>query len=128
MMDSQEKRYETMAQVIERVKELAQCEGTPEKEEVEMLKSLFYKLHIQEREQQLKNYLDEGGDPEKYVIQPDTAEAEFKAAMAVVRERRQRLFKEQEAEKLENLKKKQAIIEKIKAMVTSPEAANQQYQ
>lgn len=127
-MDSQEKRYETMAQVIERVKELAQCEGTPEKEEVEMLKSLFYKLHIQEREQQLKNYLDEGGDPEKYVIQPDTAEAEFKAAMAVVRERRQRLFKEQEAEKLENLKKKQAIIEKIKAMVTSPEAANQQYQ
>ena len=127
-MDSQEKRYETMAQVIERVKELAQCEGTPEKEEVEMLKSLFYKLHIQEREQQLKNYLDEGGDPEKYVIQPDTAEAEFKAAMAVVRERRQRLFKEQEAEKLENLKKKQAIIEKIKAMATSPEAANQQYQ
>lgn len=127
-MDSQEKRYETMAQVIERVKELAQCEETPEKEEVEMLKSLFYKLHIQEREQQLKNYLDEGGDPEKYVIQPDTAEADFKAAMAVVRERRQRLFKEQEAEKLENLKKKQAIIEKIKAMVTSPEAANQQYQ
>lgn len=128
MMDSQEKRYETMAQVIERVKELAQCEETPEKEEVEMLKSLFYKFHIQEREQQLKNYLEAGGDPEKYVIQPDTAEADFKAEMAIIRERRQKLFKEQEAEKLENLKRKQTIIERIKAMVTSPEEANQQYQ
>ena len=127
-MDSQEKRYETMAQVIERVKELAQCEETPEKEEVEMLKSLFYKFHIQEREQQLKNYLEAGGDPEKYVIQPDTAEADFKAEMAIIRERRQKLFKEQEAEKLENLKRKQTIIERIKAMVTSPEEANQQYQ
>lgn len=128
MMDSQEKRYETMAQVIERVKELAQCEETPEKEEVEMLKSLFYKFHIQEREQQLKNYLEAGGDPEKYVIQPDTAEADFKAEMAIIRERRQKLFKEQEAEKQENLKRKQTIIERIKAMVTSPEEANQQYQ
>lgn len=128
MMDSQEKRYETMAQVIERVKELAQCEETPEKEEVEMLKSLFYKFHIQEREQQLKNYLEAGGNPEKYVIQPDTAEADFKAEMAIIRERRQKLFKEQEAEKLENLKRKQTIIERIKAMVTSPEEANQQYQ
>lgn len=109
-MDSQEKRYETMAQVIERVKELAQCEETPEKEEVEMLKSLFYKFHIQEREQQLKNYLEAGGDPEKYVIQPDTAEADFKAEMAIIRERRQKLFKEQEAEKLENLKRKQTIM------------------
>ena len=127
-MDSQEKRYETMAQVIERVKELAQCEETPEKEEVEMLKSLFYKFHIQEREQQLKNYLEAGGDPEKYVIQPDTAEADFKAEMAIIRERRQKLFKEQEAEKQENLKRKQTIIERIKAMVTSPEEANQQYQ
>ena len=127
-MDSQEKRYDTIAQVIERVKELAQSEETPTKEEVEQLKSLFYKLHIQEREQQLKEYLDAGGDPEKYIIKPDNTEAEFKAEMAIIRERRQKVFLEQEAEKQENLKKKQDIIEKIRQMVTSPEEANQQYQ
>ena len=55
MMDSQEKRYETTAQVIDRVKELAQSEETPAKEEVDLLKSLFYKLHSQERDQQLKD-------------------------------------------------------------------------
>lgn len=127
-MDSQEKRYDTIAQVLERVRELARSEETPIKEEVEQLKSLFYKLHIQEREQQLKEYLEEGGDPEKYVIKPDTNEADFKADMAVIREKRQKLFLEQEAEKQENLKKKQNIIEKIRMMVTSPEEANQQYQ
>ena len=127
-MDSQEKRYDTIAQVIERVKELAQSEETPTKEEVEQLKSLFYKLHIQEREQQLKEYLDAGGDPEKYIIKPDNTEAEFKAEMAIIRERRQKVFLEHEAEKQENLKKKQDIIEKIRQMVTSPEEANQQYQ
>lgn len=138
MMDSQvqaseacsgmEKRYETIAQVIERVKELAQSEDTPSKDEVELLKSLFYKLHFQEREQKLKEYLEQGGDPEKYVIQPDDSEEVFKAEMAIVREKRQKVFMEQEAEKQENLKKKQAIIEKIKTMATSPEEANQSYQ
>ena len=127
-MDSQEKRYDTIAQVIERVKELAQSEETPTKEEVEQLKSLFYKLHIQEREQQLHEYLDAGGDTDKYIIKPDNTEAEFKAEMAIIRERRQKVFLEQEAEKQENLKKKQDIIEKIRQMVTSPEEANQQYQ
>lgn len=127
MMDSQEVRYETMAQVIERVKELAQSEETPEKEEVEILKGQFYKLHFQEREQQMKDYLEQGGDPEKYVIQPDKNEEVFKTEMAIIREKRQKLFLEQEAEKKANLEKKQAIIEQIKTMVTSPEEANQHY-
>ena len=128
MMDSQEKRYETTAQVIDRVKELAQSEETPAKEEVDLLKSLFYKLHSQERDQQLKDYLNAGGDPEKYVVRPDDGEAVFKAEMAVIREKRQKVYLEQEAEKQENLKKKLAIIETIKGMLTSPEEANAKYQ
>lgn len=128
MMDSQEKRYETTAQVIDRVKELAQSEETPAKEEVDLLKSLFYKLHSQERDQQLKDYLYAGGDPEKYVVRPDDGEAVFKAEMAVIREKRQKVYLEQEAEKQENLKKKLAIIETIKGMLTSPEEANAKYQ
>ena len=120
MMDSQEKRYETLAQIVERVKELAASGVTPEKDEMETLKSLFSRMHNQERDKQLKEYIDNGGDPERYVIQPDPYEGEFKTAMAVIRERRQKLFMEQEAEKQENLKLKQDIIEKIKTMATTP--------
>ena len=122
------KVYETKQEVLERVKEIAHGEETPQKDEVEYLKTAFYKLHIAEREAKLKAYIDGGGDPETYQVTPDEDEEVFKAEMGVIKERRQQLFREQEAEKEENLKKKQAIIEKIKSMVTSPEEASKTYQ
>ena len=122
------KVYTTKKEVLDRVKEIAHGEEAPQKEEVEYLKTAFYKLHIAEREAQLKEYIDGGGDPEAYQITPDEDEEVFKAEMSVIKERRQQIFREQEAEKEENLKKKQAIIEKIKAMVTSPEEASKTYQ
>ena len=122
------KVYTSKKEVLERVKEIAHGEEAPQKEEVEYLKTAFYKLHIAEREAKLKEYIDGGGDPETYQITPDEDEEVFKAEMGVIKERRQQLFREQEAEKEENLKKKQAIIEKIKAMVTSPEEASKTYQ
>ena len=121
------KVYETKKEVLDRVKELAHGDEAPQKEEVEYLKTAFYKLHIAEREAKLKDFIDAGGDPETYQITPDEDEEVFKAEMGVIKERRQQLFREQEAEKEENLKKKQNIIEKIKAMVTSPEEANKSY-
>lgn len=122
------KVYSTKKEVLERVKEIAHAEETPQKEEVEYLKTAFYKLHIAEREANLKDFIDAGGDPEAYQITPDEDEEVFKAEMGVIKERRQQLFREQEAEKEENLKKKLAIIEKIKSMVTSPEEASKTYQ
>jgi len=122
------KVYETKKEVLDRVKELAHGDEAPQKEEVEYLKTAFYKLHIAEREAKLKDFIDAGGDPETYQITPDEDEEVFKAEMGVIKERRQQLFREQEAEKEENLKKKLDIIEKIKAMVTSPEEASKTYQ
>ena len=123
-MDSQEM---TKKEVLERIREIAHGDEAPQKEEVDSLKAAFYKLHIAEREARLKEYIDGGGDPEQYQITPDEMEEAFKAEMGVIKEKRQKLFKEQEQEKQENLEKKLAIIEKIKAMVTSPEEANKSY-
>ena len=122
------KTYATKAEVLDRVKELAHGEEMPQKDEVDYLKTVFYKLHIAEREARLKEYIEGGGDPEAYQITPDEAEEVFKAEMGIIKERRQQLYREQEAEKEENLKKKLSIIEKIKSMVTSPEEASKTYQ
>ena len=122
------KVYETKKEVLERVKEIAHGEEMPQKDEVDYLKTTFYKLHIAEREAKLRAYIDGGGAPELYQITPDEDEEVFKAEMGVIRERRQQQFREQEAEKEENLRKKLEIIEKIKAMVTSPEEANKTFQ
>ena len=128
--EPQEERkvYETKKEVLDRVKEIAHGEEAPQKEEVDYLKTVFYKLHIAEREARLKEYIEGGGDPEQYQITPDEDEEVFKAEMGIIKERRQQQFREQEAEKEENLKRKLDIIEKIKGMVTSPEEANKTFQ
>ena len=120
--------YETKKEVVERLKELAHGEETPTKEEVDLLKTTFYKLHFAERDAAQKAYLDAGGDPEKYTVLPDEDEEVFKAEMGIIKERRSKVFQEQEAEKQENLQKKLDIIEKIKNMATSPEEANRSFQ
>ena len=122
------KVYETKKEVLDRIKEIAHGDENPQKEEIDYLKTSFYKLHIAEREANLKAYIDGGGDPEAYQITPDEDEEVFKAEMGIIKEKRAKLFKEQEAEKLVNLEKKLAIIEKIKSMITSPEEANKAYQ
>ena len=141
MMDSQEnallqgtveepakKAYATKQEVLERVKEIAHSDEAPNKEELDHLKTTFYKLHLAERDAQMKEYLAGGGDPEKYVLLPDDTEEAFKAEMQIIKEKRAKIFLAQEAEKQANLQKKLEIIEKIKAMTTSPEEANKSYQ
>ncbi len=119
--------YATKEEVLERAKELAHGDETPTKDEVDLLKTTFYKLTTAEREQRIKEFVETGGQPEDYRIVPDETEEAFKAEMGVIRERRAKLFKEQEAEKEANLKRKIEIIEKIKSMVTTPEEANKTF-
>ena len=123
-----QKVYATKAEILERVREIAHGDETPQKEEVDNLKTAFYKLHIAEREAHIKAFIDGGGDPNQYQIVPDSVEEAFKAEMGIIKEKRAKLFKEQEAEKQENLTKKLAIIDKIKPMITTPEEANKSYQ
>ena len=122
------KSYATKAEVLTRLKELAHGDETPSKAEVDHLKTVFYKLHIQQREAQQKEFLEKGGNPEEYQVVPDAEEETFKAEMSLVKEKRQKAFIEQEKEKQENLQKKLDIIEKVKALATSPEEANKAYQ
>ncbi len=122
------KVYTTKAEVLERVKEIAHGDETPSKDEVDHLKTIFYKLHKADREAQLKEYIDNGGDPNQYVVHPDPDEETFKAEMILIREKRSKAFQELEKEKEENLQKKLAIIERIKGMATSPEEANKSFQ
>ena len=121
------KVYKTKQEVVERLKEIAASDKAPVKDEIDLLKTVFYKLHIAEREARLKEYIDGGGNPETYQVVPDQDEETFKAQMAVIREKRAHIMQQQEAEKQANLEKKLEIIEKIKAMATSPDEAGKSY-
>lgn len=122
-----QKDYGNKQEVLERIREIAQ-EDAPKKDEVDYLKTVFYKMHNAEREAAMKQYLEDGGDPAAYQVFPDELEEAFKAEMIIIREKRAKIFREQEEEKEANLQKKLAIIEKIKNMLTTPEDANKSYQ
>ena len=126
-MAAQPIAYATKREVVERLRQLAHGDEMPRKDEVEQLKTIFYKLHRAGRDAELKEYIDAGGDPEKYQLKPDEDEVAFKAEMSIVREKRAKLFQEQEAQKQANLARKLEIIERIKAMATSPDEANKSY-
>ena len=127
MEEPAKKVYATKQEVLERVKEIAHSDDIPNKEELDHLKTAFYKILLTEREAKTKEYLENGGEPDKFVLLPDETEEAFKAEMQIIKEKRAKIFLEQEAEKQANLQKKLEIIEKIKAMAISPEEANNSY-
>ena len=122
-----QKMYASKHEVLERVKELAHSDETPAKDEIDHLKTAFYKLLFAEREADQKTFIENGGDPEAYVMKTDDSEEQFKAEMGLIKEKRAKAFQQQEEEKKANLQRKQQIIEKIKMMSTSPEEANKSY-
>ena len=123
----EQRTYATKQAVLDRVKEIAHSDETPAKDEIDHLKTVFYKLHFAERDAEQKAYLAAGGDPEKYTVMPDEQEEAFKAEMGIIKEKRAKLMQEQEEEKERNLQRKLEIIDKIKQMVTSPEDAGKSY-
>ena len=121
------KQYTTKQEIIDKIKTLASSETVPSREEIESLKSTFYRIHLAEREAEQKAYLDAGGDPSAYKVAPSEDEMVFKAERSLIKEKRAKLLQEQEKERQENLKQKLAIIESIKAIATSPDEANKSY-
>ncbi|MCH5312441.1 MAG: DUF349 domain-containing protein, partial [Prevotella sp.] len=123
----EQKIYADKAEVLARMKEIAESEDAPDRDEVSLLQALYYKMQRAEREASMKEFVDGGGEPEAYQMPVDETEDDFKAALSVIKERRQKLFLEQKEEEQRNLQKKLDILEKIKAMSTSPEEANKSY-
>ena len=119
--------FTSKREVLDRVRELAHGETAPDKDEVDYLKTAFYKLHIAEREANYKEFIEGGGNPDNFQILPDELEEAFKAEMGVIKEKRAKLLQELEEEKERNLQRKLEIIDKIKQMVTSPEDAGKSY-
>ena len=119
--------YQTKEEIIARLKEIVEGEDEISRQEVEALKSNFYRIQKQQSEDAYKAYIDGGGDPDAYMPAPNTDEAAFKDYMAAIREKRAAQH-EAEVQTLEdNYAKKLTIIEKIKEILASPDEVNKSY-
>ena len=118
---------QTKEEVIERLKEINEDACNADKQELDLLKQNFYKLHKAEQETARKAFIDGGGAPEAFIPQPDDAESRFKDIMSSIKEKRSAIQAEQDKEKEDNLVKKLAIIDRLKELAESPEDANKAY-
>ena len=119
--------YETTAQIIERLKQIAESDEEVSRQETDALKSNFYRLHKQQAEQAYQQYIEQGGDPEAYQPQPSEDEPLFKEQMEIVRQKRAAQHEEEERQKEENYTRKLAIIDKIKEILANPDEVNRYY-
>ena len=114
-------------EVIARLQVIDQQEEPADKNELDALKQTFYRLRNAEVEAARKAFEENGGLPEAFTSPKDEFEQQFKEIMSSIKEKLNALKAEEEQEKLNNLEKKLAIIERIKELAESPEDTNKAY-
>lgn len=117
---------ETKDEIIERLKEIDANGGNADKAELDLLKVNFYKLHKAGIEAAKKAF-EEKGEEGEFVPPVDEYEEQFKSIMASIKEKRSSIAAQEEKELEENLARKIAIIERIKALTESQDDANKSY-
>lgn len=117
----------TKAEVIEVLKQIVYNGGNVERTELDHLKMLYYRFHNADVVSAREKFIEEGGKAEDFMPAPDMDEENFKAQLSLIREMRNKAAEALEAEKQQNLKRKQEIIERIKALAATPEDADKGY-
>jgi hypothetical protein len=97
------------------------------REDVDRIKSLFYKKLRAEAEERKSKFLEGGGKIEEYKIYVDPLDHRIKELLDKYREKKTDYSKIQEAEKFDNLRKKYEIIDKIKDLVNREESINKTF-
>ena len=117
----------TKEDILNRLQEIAADVENVAKAEIDGLKQMFYKLHNAEIEASKKQFIENGGTAENFIIPTDSREEEFKRIMSVIKEKRGAANAELERQKEMNLQIKLSIIEELKDLIESPEDANKSY-
>ena len=112
---------------MDRLREIQEEDKGGDKNELDLLKQVFYKLHKAAQMAARNAFIEEGGAPEDWRAEVDAAEENFKAIMANIRQRRAEIAEALEKQKEENLDRKLAIIERIKELATTPEEVSQNF-
>ena len=97
------------------------------REAVAQIKMAFYALRKAEVEAEKAEFVAAGNDEAAFEAKEDAEEARMKDVLNQLKEKRAEFNNAQEAMRQENLSKKRAIIEEIKAIAVDPDGVNKQY-
>jgi hypothetical protein len=94
------------------------------RDEVEAIKTAYYKIHHGEIEAQKAAFIEAGNPEEAFVPAQDPLEHELKELLRLYKEKRSELNESLEHEKEHNLTAKTEVIEGIKALINRQESLN----
>lgn len=97
------------------------------REAVGQIKMAFYALRKAEVEAEKAEFIAAGNDETSFEAKEDAEEARMKDVLNQLKEKRAEFNNAQETIRQENLAKKRAIIEEIKAIAVDPDSVNKQY-
>ena len=118
---------QTQEEVIKRLSEINEDACNADKQEIDILKQTFYKLHKADQEAAKKKFVEEGGNPNDFVPSPDPFEESFKEVMNSIKEKRSVMAAELEQQKETNLLRKMDILNKMKALTETTEDTGKIY-
>lgn len=115
-------------EIIEKLKQLIYESNIEEtRKDIDLLKRLFYRNLRRQQDALRQEIIEATGNELEVSLPKDPNEDYLKELWAEYGKKRAELAKQQEAERLENLKKKEEIIEKIKVLANGEESMNKTF-
>ena len=124
-IDVEGKSKEELAAMLEEI--VQEPDVAKIKDQVTAIRVRFMKLNKEDLDKEMEAFIEGGGDRESYQHVMDGAEKRFNAAFGIFKANRARQNELMDAQKLENLAQKKAILEELKQLIASEETLKKTY-
>ena len=124
-LDIEGKSKEELAAMLEEI--VQESDVAKIKDQVTAIRVRFMKLNKEDLDKEMEAFIEGGGDRESYQHVMDEAEKRFNAAFGIFKANRARQNELMDAQKLENLAQKKAILEELKQLIASEETLKKTY-
>ena len=115
-------------EILEKLTSLVEATTTDAiRNEVEVLKQTYYKIHRNEVDELKKAFLENGGEEKDFIIPEDETENKLKELLTIYKEKRAAIQAEEERIKAANYALKLQLIDQLKALTESQEDFNKLY-
>ena len=115
-------------QLVEMLEELVQDSDVQNiKDKVAAIRLHFNKLNKEDMDNELDQFLQGGGEAESFQHVEDPIEQRFNAAFGIFKANRAKQNEDMEKQKVENLTKKQAILDELKEIIASDDSLKKTY-
>ena len=115
-------------EILEKLTSLVEATTTDAiRNEVEVLKQTYYKIHRNEVDELKKAFHENGGEEKDFIVPEDETENKLKELLTIYKEKRAAIQAEEERIKAANYALKLQLIDQLKALTESQEDFNKLY-